>query len=169
MKAAEVFAEQIAADKTEPEIEQVEALEPAPVPVNVPTSRVSQPVSAPRPPARAGPAPRPAASKPYVKPPAPTKPPLEGALSLREALAKATGHKPVVEPAPTPRPTNGPPQVPRKPVPVHAIDLKKTLHAIAPKAEAVHMPAPKAQPARLPEEEIRSMLEVDDNIELDLS
>jgi hypothetical protein len=93
--------------------------------------------------------------KPYVPKPAPEKPPLEGATSLRDALAKAQarGAAPSAgethaTPAPTPR--------------VHAPDLKATLHDIAPKAE-------KQAPVGLPEDEIRSMLDVDDDIELDLS
>jgi len=54
---------------------------------------------------------------------------------------------------------------------VHAPDLRDTLHAIAPKAEAVHAPldAARGKPAELPEDEIRSMLDIDDDIELDLS
>ncbi len=66
-------------------------------------------------------------------------PPLEGARSLREALAKVTGNKAPI-------------------VPVHALDLKETLHTVAPKAEA---PQPN-KPAELPEDVLRSMLAVDE-------
>jgi hypothetical protein len=96
---------------------------------------------------RREPPPKPA-YKPAPKPVA-SKPPLEGATSLRDALAKAQAHTIKTEtPAPAPR--------------VHAPDLKSTLHDIAPKAE-------KQAPVGLPEDEIRSMLDVDDDIELDLS
>ncbi len=76
----------------------------------------------------------------------PDQPPLGGAKSLREALAQVTGQK-------------------FTPPPVHAPDLKETLHTVAPKAEA---PAPakrveaEAKPAGLPEDVLRSMLAVDE-------
>jgi len=79
---------------------------------------------------------------PHVPKPAPIvpdRPPLEGAKSLRDALAQATGKK--IEPPP-----------------VHARDLKETLHTVAPKAEA--------KPVGLPEDVIRSMLAVDPSSEL---
>ncbi len=99
------------------------------------------------------PAPRPI-SKP--KPIVPAKPPLSGATSLRDALLQAQAHAGVkTEAAPIPAPAPAPR--------VHAPDLKNTLHNIAPQAEA------RPVPAQLPEEEIRSMLDVDDDIELDLS
>jgi hypothetical protein len=63
----------------------------------------------------------------------PKSPPLEGAKSLREALAKVTGHQ----------------------APVHAPDLKEALHTVAPKAEA--------KPAELPEQVLREMLAVDED------
>lgn len=96
---------------------------------------------------------------PKSKPVAP-KPPLAGSSSLRDALLQAQAHagkKPEAAPAPEPAPT------PR----VHAPDLKNTLHTIAPQAEARADARP--VPARLPEDEIRSMLDLDDDIELDLS
>jgi hypothetical protein len=157
-KPAEVFAEQVAADKAEAPAEQAAAIEPAPA---------QAPVSAPRPQSAAprAYAPQPRREPPKAPPkPAAAKPPLSGATSLREALAQATGRKTAAEPAPTPpRPTSS---IPHRPVPVHAVDLKKTLHAIAPKAEARQTAT---GPAQLPEEEIRSMLDVDDEIQLDLS
>jgi hypothetical protein len=73
----------------------------------------------------------------------PPAPPLEGARSLREALAKVTGQK-------------------FTPAPQHAPDLKETLHSVAPKAEA---PVPSHKPAELPEEVLREMLAVDDEME----
>jgi hypothetical protein len=98
------------------------------------------------------------APKPILKP-QPQKPPLEGATSLRDALAKATGHKPETESAQP---------APPAPAKVHAPDLKATLHNIAPKAEKP-LESPQGKPAQLPEDELRSMLQVDDDIELDLS
>lgn len=74
-------------------------------------------------------------------PQAPEKPPLSGAKSLREALELAT-HKKI------------------EPPPVHARDLKQTLHTIAPKAEAHPKPPPAGG---LPEDVIRSMLAVDED------
>ncbi len=107
------------------------------------------------------------AHKPAPKPVSPAKPPLSGATSLRDALALAQAH------AKNPAQETGPksetafPQPVPAPARVHAPDLKDTLHAIAPKAENTHAARP--VPAQLPEEEIRSMLDVDDEIELDLS
>jgi len=121
--------------------EQIAAdkVEETPTPAPPPTPR---PSAAPQ--VRREPPPKPVykpASRPIV-----TKPPLQGATSLRDALAQAQAH---TAPQPAPR--------------VHAPDLKHTLHTIAPQAEA------RTVPAQLPEDEIRSMLDVDDEIELDLS
>ncbi|MGC9602310.1 MAG: type IV secretion system DNA-binding domain-containing protein [Minisyncoccia bacterium] len=81
----------------------------------------------------------------------PPKPPLEGSQSLKEALAQALGKKPQND---KPRPQSG------INVPLHTPDLKATLHAVAPKAEAK---APAA--AKLPEDELRSMLAVDEGLD----
>jgi len=122
--------------------EQIAAdkVEETPTPAPPPTPR---PSAAPQ--VRREPSPKPA-YKPAPKPPI-SKPPLSGATSLRDALAQAQAH--AAPPAAAPR--------------VHAPDLKHTLHTIAPQAEA------RTVPAQLPEDEIRSMLDVDDEIELDLS
>jgi len=97
----------------------------------IPASVVTPPPSAPPVPPR----PRPV---PYVPPKVPERPPLAGSKSLREALEQATGKK--VETTP-----------------IHARDLKETLHTVAPKAQA---PAREAE--ELPEDVIRSMLAVDE-------
>jgi hypothetical protein len=95
-------------------------------------------------------------NKPTV-PQTPQKPPLEGSQSLKEALAQALGKKPQNEP---------PGNVQGKPV--HAVDLKATLHAVAPKAEAPLDEARGKQAlaaAKLPEDELRSMLAVDESLD----
>jgi hypothetical protein len=178
---ATIFEEQIAAAATE------EA--PAPAPLKERAAEVKEEVAKaanlvphePRdrsPQVRREPAPRPV-HKPAPKPAVPAKPPLSGATSLRDALALAQAHAKntagntggttaentaVPAPAPSTRPGSAPARV-------HAPDLKDTLHAIAPKAENSFDKAQDKRPvpAQLPEEEIRSMLDVDDEIELDLS
>ncbi|HYF13241.1 MAG TPA: type IV secretion system DNA-binding domain-containing protein [Candidatus Paceibacterota bacterium] len=65
-------------------------------------------------------------------------PPLDGAKSLREALSQVTGQK-------------------FTPTPVHAPDLKDTLHSVAPQAQATPH-----KPAELPEKVLREMLAVDE-------
>jgi hypothetical protein len=142
-----------------------------------PQVRKDTPRSQPRPVAK--PASKPVVPKPYAAKATQDKPPLSGATSLRDALAMAQAHAknnsatagPKSEgisaqhtPAPSTRPGSAPARV-------HAPDLKDTLHTIAPKAEnrPENRPAARPVPASLPEEEIRSMLDVDDEIELDLS
>jgi hypothetical protein len=73
------------------------------------------------------------------------KPPLEGSQSLKEALAQALGKKPQNEPSSK-----------AQGKPVHAVDLKATLNTVAPKAGAA---------AKLPEDELRSMLAVDESLD----
>ncbi|HEY5383401.1 MAG TPA: type IV secretion system DNA-binding domain-containing protein [Candidatus Paceibacterota bacterium] len=100
-------------------------------------------------------------SKGTLTPPSgavPLKPPLEGSQSLKEALAQALGKKPLDE-------TRA-----KEPAPLHAPDLKDTLHSIAPKAEAAsHSDAVPLHPPRsmaeLPEDELRSMLAVDESLD----
>ena len=137
-----VFQEQIAA-------------EVAPAPVHIAPVAYVAPV-APKP------KPRPVMPKPQpAKPVVQEKPPLSGATSLRDALLQAQAHagtKPEAAPIPAPAPR------------VHAPDLKSTLHAVAPQAEARPSSiAAGKQPAQLPESEIRSMLDVDEDMDLDLS
>jgi hypothetical protein len=86
-----------------------------------------------------------ARSSGIISVPLPQKPPLEGSQSLKEALAQALGKKEESKPSGN-----------TQSKPVHAVDLKATLHAVAPKAEA----APK-----LPEDELRSMLAVDESLD----
>lgn len=83
---------------------------------------------------------QPTHSSPHTEAPPKQSPPLEGAKSLKEALAKVIGQ------AYTPPPT-------------HALDLKETLHTVAPKAE---VSTPHQKPAELPEDVLRSMLAVDE-------
>jgi energy-coupling factor transporter ATP-binding protein EcfA2 len=128
---------------------------PAPRPTHTPTSHMPAPMSEKAEEVKkevakiipeyqkAAPSSRPQ-SKP-IKPQTPQKPPLAGSQSLKEALAQALGKKPQNEPSGN---------VQGKPV--HAVDLKATLHAVAPKAEAA---------AKLPEDELRSMLAVDESLD----
>jgi Type IV secretion-system coupling protein DNA-binding domain len=163
-EAAVVFKEQIAAAA----IEDAPVVEPVTQIAPVPKQTISQPrpVPQPRPAARrdSPSSPKAPAEKPYTPKPVLEKPPLQGSTSLREALAQATGRKvetvsaqPAAA-APVPKPT---------PVPVHAPDLKQILHTIAPKAET--RPQSRAVPAGLPEDELRSMLDVDEARDIDLS
>jgi energy-coupling factor transporter ATP-binding protein EcfA2 len=97
---------------------------------------------------------------PRARPQEPAKPPLEGSQSLKEALAQALGNNA------TPTPI-----APKEPI-IHAPDLKATLHSIAPKAEAPldeargkPAPHPPRSIAELPEDELRSMLAVDESLD----
>jgi hypothetical protein len=160
-----VFEEQIAAAVVEEQpaviapVAPVASAQPEPQPVAPFKERVAEVkekvakaaehvVHEPRgqsPQVRRDPPPKPA-HKPAPKVAVPQKPPLAGSTSLRDALAQAQAN---ASPAPAPR--------------IHAPDLKSTLHTLAPQAEA------RPVPARLPEDEIRSMLDVDDEFDLDLS
>ena len=96
-------------------------------------------------------------STPKSRPAEPQRPPLEGSQSLKDALAQALGAKPANKP-----------ETPKQPQ-VHAPDLKSTLHTVAPKAEAsapyVPPPHPPRTMAELPEDELRSMLAVDESLD----
>jgi hypothetical protein len=130
----------------------VQHISPPPVQVSV----QSQPMAATTVlPAAAAPAPRPRPAS--IPTPTKPKPPLEGALSLREALAQATGKKtdaPAAKPTP-PKPVFIPPPPPK---PQH--NLKDTLRRIAPSAEA---PKGGKMAEALPEDTLRSMLAVDES------
>jgi len=93
--------------------------------------------------------------------PSPERPPLEGSNSLRDALLKVTGQNPKENSA-------QPAASATTPKPKHTPDLKAALHTIAPKAQAPSH-GTQGKPAQLPEDELRSMLDVNDDIELDLS
>jgi hypothetical protein len=137
---------------------------PKPAPVVFEEQIAAEVASIPKPIERPTPKPAP---KPYVAKPAPAKPALSGATSLRDALLQAQAHagkQPEAAPAPAPAPA------PR----VHAPDLKSTLHTVAPQAEAgaarpASVDSTRSQPAQLPESEIRTMLDVDEDMDLDLS
>jgi hypothetical protein len=160
--AAVVFDEQIAAAKIEEKVEETPFKERV-AEVKEHIAKVAEQVPhEPRgqsPQVRREPPPK-QVHKPAPKPV--SKPPLEGATSLRDALAKAQAHA-IQTPAPVPTPAPAPR--------VHAPDLKSTLHTLAPQAEARAETKIDSRPvpAQLPEDEIRSMLDIDDDIELDLS
>ncbi|HEV8666665.1 MAG TPA: type IV secretion system DNA-binding domain-containing protein [Candidatus Paceibacterota bacterium] len=161
--APAVFEEQIAAETA-----------PAPMPLKERAAEVKEQVAKaadhvphePRgqsPQVRRENEPRPRPKAPAPKPTV-AKPPLSGATSLRDALLQAQAHAAApTEDTPTPASSFAKASE-DKPAPrIHAPDLKNTLHTIAPQAEA------RSVPAQLPEDEIRSMLDIDDDIELDLS
>jgi hypothetical protein len=159
-----VFEEQIVAAEAEVEPTVQEKPYTPPAPPQTPAPQVHH-TPRPQTPRPAKPTP-----KPVVKAAPPAKPALAGSTSLKDALAMAQANagRPR-EVAPDPIPTPMPAPAPA--APIHAPDLRDTLHALAPKAEASYDRTQVAHPvpAELPEEEIRSMLDIDDDIELDLS
>ncbi len=103
------------------------------------------------------------ATRSDVSVPLPPRPALDGSQSLKDALAQALGHKPVLTP-----PAQETPPEPAV-VTIHAPDLKSVLHTVAPQAEAPAATRPEPHPPRsmaeLPEDELRSMLAVDESLD----
>lgn len=152
---------------------------PAPAlrPVSPPTPTSARASEPPRPQPSAPKPPPPALARRPTPPPAPPKPALDGARSLKEALAAVTSAKVVQTPAPKP----ASPPAPAGPKPLHAPDLKAVLRSIAPDSSPPPAPKPqeapapaqkppevpsaqrlKQKPVELPENELRAMLEVND-------
>jgi len=148
---------------------QVQHAQPQPPkPAYKPPVPVQTPVPQPQPVSHHKPKPVAHHAKPATVPvPMPAKPPLVGATSLRDALLQATRTAPKEEAVQTPPIPQKPAHTPA-PARTHAPDLKQTLHTVAPKAEA-SVDKIQGKPLALPEDELRSMLAVDDDIDLDLS